>query len=180
MNDDYIISIYKKEDITEDIIVFKKEETIRSAFIDFDDDVDSAIYYDENGRRISVESMDSEYSFVSDEKYCYGFPITMDYLRKRYKECKTDDELIEKYNDEICMVIMFGYYNAKEDNYKIYTSNVKQLESIDFNEDELFTSYGITYDDEKAKAVTISVSDLSSLIKMLNNKEYDKLEKKLK
>ena len=73
MEEKYIITLYEKLDITDNIILFKKKEIIKEAYIDYLDEFQEATYYDDDNRRISIDMLANPYTIVSDDKYCYDF-----------------------------------------------------------------------------------------------------------
>ena len=92
MDEKYIITIYEKVNLTDNIIVYKKKKIIKDATIDFLDEFQVATYYDEDNRRICIEMLENPYTIVSDDKYCYDFATKISDLKILYPDCNDEKE----------------------------------------------------------------------------------------
>ena len=105
MNDRYIVTLYQKIPLNENILTFRRLGIIENVYIDMTDDNQDITYYDKDRKRVTVESMDNPYSFVSDDSYCYGYPILLDDLKELYPCAIDNQELRELYLQDISEVV---------------------------------------------------------------------------
>lgn len=176
MNEKYIASIYQKFPINDNIMVFRRTGIIKNAVINSKDDIDEITYYNDNMQRVTLEYMDNDYVMVSDDQYCFGYPITMKDLSEKYPEYILEEELIEKYAEEISKVMPIGYYDEEKDKVKILFTNEVTLKQQE--EDELFNGFGITYESVDKSFVSISTGDLKKIYGYLLAEDYDTLKEK--
>ena len=175
MEEKYIITLYEKLDITDNIILFKKKEIIKEAYIDYLDDFQEATYYDDDNRRISIDMLANPYTIVSDDKYCYDFAVSLSELKKIYPGYD-DDELYRIYEEEMSKVFEISYYDPINDKVKFLSTNEELLETVD--EDEVFNNFLVEHDVEE-NAVSIKRSDIKKIIKMIDEKKYEDLKEQL-
>ena len=86
MEEKYIVTLYQKIQLNENVIVFRRIGTIDNVQIDSNDEFQEITYYDNEGKRVIVECMTNPYTFVSDDIYCYGFPVTLSTLKEIYPQ----------------------------------------------------------------------------------------------
>ena len=177
MQEKYVITLYKKEPYNEKYVVLKKCKVIKDATVNFNDDFSAATFYDENKQKIVVECRNNPYVILSDDAYCYDYPMTMADLKDMYPAAKDEEELIKKYDEEMEDVLEFSYYNKNKDSLKIFTTNEEKLNTV--SDSELFKYFSIEYDSEDEKTIKINKSDLSRMIIMLKKKQNKKLIEKL-
>ena len=137
MEETFIISIYQKIELNDNILAFKRVGIAKNAKIKMDDDFSEAVFYDEDKKRVTLDYMETDYAFVSDDKYCYSYPVTLSELKEIYPESIAEEELIGSYLDEISKVINIAFYDEVSDKVKVFATNEKVLREKD--EDELFT-----------------------------------------
>ncbi|MEE3342673.1 MAG: AAA family ATPase [Bacilli bacterium] len=175
MEEKFIITLYEKIDLTDNIILFKKNKVIKNAVIDFFDEFQVATYYDEDNRRISIDMLESPYTIVSDDKYCYDFATSLSELREQYPGYD-DDELYAIYEEEISKVFEISYYDVENDRVKFLTSNEEVLEKVD--EDCLFDNFVVALDGE-GELINIQRNDIKKIIQMIDDKKYALLKEQL-
>lgn len=173
----FVATIYKKIELSKNIFIFKREEIVKDATIDFTGEYDTLNYF-KDGKRILIEGIDSPYFLLSDELYCFGYPIEIDSLKNLYPKIKDEKELINKYSDEISEVINIAYYNEEDDRVKILVTGEEQLK--EYESEDMFTQYNMSFDSNSEKTVSIPVSDFEKMIKCLEKKQYKFLKEKLK
>ena len=178
MQERYLITLYEKIPVTDNIMLFKKNRVVKNAYINFNDDFEEATFYDENSQRIKVDSMYSPYTIVSDDKYCYNYPLTIDQLKENYPDVNSIDELIKLYDSEINDVLEISFYDKVKDKVKIVTTNEEILGKID--SEELFNEFFLEYDSSDEDKVKIKRNDVIRVIKMLEKKQYKKLYEQFK
>ena len=143
MDNKFIATIYQKVFLNENILVFRRVGVVKDLMIDFNNSREEAVIYDGEGKRILFESMEDEYTFVSDDSYCYGYPITMQVLKETYPNCVDESELLKKYFEEISEVVNIGYFDTEQDRVKILVTNEKMLK--EHESDELFDNFRNIY-----------------------------------
>ena len=181
MNEKYLVTIYQKIDLNENTIVFKRIGLVNDAVIKEDCGIEEITFYDENRQRITLGYMENEYVMISDDQFCYGYPMTYDELRTLYPDCLTSDELQERYWNDISKVINIGYLDEEHDKVKIIFTNEEELKNHD--EDEIFKKVNIEYESDERDFVSIPVGDVKKINNLLQQKKYKLvchlLEKKL-
>ena len=176
MEEKFIATLYEKIELSENIFLFKRENIIKEGYINLLDDMEELKYYDESNRRVILEYMENPYVIVSDDKYCYGYPITKDELEEMYPNL-TEKEMLEKYRKEISEVINIAYYNELEDTVKLLVTNEEQLKQVD--SDELFSDFCIEYDSSYEHTVSLPKNDIKKAINMIEKQQYEKLKENL-
>ena len=176
MEEKYIITLYEKINLTENIIIYKKNKIIKNANIDFLDDFQVATYYDEDNRKICIEMLENPYTIVSDDKYCYDFVTQLSDLKKMYPDCKDDNELYKLYEKEISKVFEISYYDELGDRVKFLTTNEDILKEVE--EDSLFNNFAIEFDGDDS-VINIQKSDIKKMINMIEKKKYKDLKEEL-
>ena len=144
MDELYIITLYQKIPLNENIKIFRRIGAIANVYINTTNEFDEVTYYDHERKRVTVESMDSPYTFVSDDAYCYGYPIPINDLQELYPCIDNMKELQEQYLKDISEVVNIAYYDRENDTVKILVTNEDILKEQD--SDELFREFNITYD----------------------------------
>ena len=177
MEEKYVITLYEKIPISENIIVFKKNKIVENATIDFYDEFSEATFSGENKEEIKTKYLLNPYVVLADDVFCYSYPMSMEGLKQRYPEISDEEELIKKYDSEISKVFEISYYDNNTDDMKILTTNEDIMKKI--TNDDLFEGFSIEYDSEEENSISIKRSDLKKISKMLKNKQYDKLEKQI-
>ena len=176
MEEKYIITLYEKINLTENIIIYKKNKIIKNANIDFLDDFQVATYYEEDNRKICIEMLENPYTIVSDDKYCYDFVTQLSDLKKMYPDCKDDNELYKLYEKEISKVFEISYYDELGDRVKFLTTNEDILKEVE--EDSLFNNFAIEFDGDDS-VINIQKSDIKKMINMIEKKKYKDLKEEL-
>ena len=176
MEEKYIITLYEKINLTENIILYKKNKMIRDATIDFFDYFQAATYYDDDKRRISVEMLENPYTIVSDDRYCYDFATKLSDLKIMYPNCQDEEELYRLYENDISKVFEISYYDPKEDRVKFLSSNEDILKDVE--EDSLFNNFFIEYDDDDS-LINIQRKDIRKMINLIEKKKYKLLKEQL-
>ena len=169
MFEKFIITLYEKIPINDNIMLYKKCGVVKDAIINFNDDFEPAVFYDENNRKMIVENMRNQYSMVSDDKLCYNYPLTMDQIEYMYPNL-SNEELIKKYEDELSEVLEISVYDKSKDVVKILTTNEAVLKKIE--NDKLFDFFSIEYISTDENKIQIRKNDILKMIKMLKNKKY--------
>lgn len=177
MEEKFLITLYEKIPISENITVYKKNKIIQNATINFYDDFLEATFNSENNEEIKVKNLLNPYVVLSDDLFCYNYPMSMEGLKKNYPDIKDEKELIKKYDSEISRVFEISYYDNAKDEIKILTTNEDKMKN--FVTDDLFDGFSIDYDSDEENSINIKRSDLKRISKMLKNKQYDKLEKQI-
>ncbi|MBR3161833.1 MAG: AAA family ATPase [Bacilli bacterium] len=176
MEEKYIITLYEKVNLTENVIAFKKNRIIKNAYIDFDDDFQVATYYDEDQKKVSIEMLENPYTIVSDDKYCYDFATKLSDLKSLYPEYKDDTELYKKYEEDISKVFEISYYDEKEDRVKFLSSNESLLGEVE--EDSLFNNFIVEFDSDNS-IINIQKNDIQKMLKMIEKQNYKLLKEQL-
>ncbi len=176
MEERFIITIYEKIDLTDNIIIFKKNKIIKNATIDFLDDFQVATYYDEDNRRISIDMLENPYTIVSDDKYCYDFATRLSDLKEEYPDYYNENELFRIYEEEISKVFEISYYDVNEDRVKFLSTNEDLLKEVE--EDSLFNNFMIEYDGSDS-VVNIQRTDIRKMINMIESNNYESLKEQL-
>ena len=176
MEEKYIITLYEKIDLKDNIIIFKKNKIIKNATIDFLDDFQVATYYDDDNRRISIDMLENPYTIVSDDKYCYDFATRISDLKEEYPYCHNENELYRIYEEEISKVFEISYYDANEDRVKFLSTNEDLLKEVE--EDSLFNNFMVEFDGSDS-IVNIQRTDIKKMISMLDNNNYELLKEQL-
>ena len=177
MDEKYLITLYEKIPITQNTMLFKKNRIVEEAYIDLKNEFEEATFYDDNNQRIKVESMYNPYTIVSDDKYCYNYPITIEQIKKIYPNIIDKNELAKKYDEEIDNVFEIAYYDKNNDKVKIFTTNEEVLKEKDT--EDLFKEFLLNFDSTDDESITIKKNDISRMIKMLNNKKSKELKQQL-
>ena len=177
MDDLYIVTLYQKIPLNENILVFRRLGVIANVYIDLRNDLEEVTYYNNKHERVTVESMMSPYTFVSDDKFCYGYPLLMKDLQKMYPHIKNSEELKQKYLDDISRVVNFAYYDSSSDSVKILTTNEEIMKEYD--DDELFNFFNVTYNSLEDENVVFTVKDVKKMIKFAKEGDFDKLKNHL-
>ena len=177
MEDLYIVTLYQKIPLNENILVFRRLGVIANVYIDLENDLEEVTYYNSKHERVTVESMESPYTFVSDDKYCYGYPLLLQDLEKMYPHIKNKEELKQKYLDDISQVVNFAYYDSSNDSVKILTTNEEIMKEYDDN--ELFNFFNVTYDSLEDENVVFTVKDVKKMIRFAKDGDFDKLKSHL-
>ena len=178
MNENFIATIYQKIFLSENILVFRRVAIVQNLVINFDSEVEQGIFYDGDGKRIILDFMEDEYTFVSDDNYCYGYPMTLKILQETYPECIDENDLLRKYYEEISEVVNIGYYDTEKDRVKIFVTNEKILK--EHESDELFKNFDISYESEDDEVITFPVSDLKKLENLIKQKKYKEVENEIR
>ena len=176
MEEKYIITLYEKIDLTENIILYKKVKVIKDATIDFFDEFQVATYYDEAKRRISIDMLENPYTIVSDDRYCYDFATRLSELKEQYPGYWEEEELYRIYEEEISKVFEISYYDELEDRVKFLSSNEELLREVE--EDSLFKNFTVLYDGSDS-IININKTDLNKMIYMIDNNNYESLKEQL-
>ena len=177
MEDLYIVTLYQKIPLNENILVFRRLGVIANVYIDLKNDLEEVTYYNSKHERVTLESMESPYTFVSDDKYCYGYPVLLQDLEKMYPHIKNKEELKQKYLDDISQVVNFAYYDSSNDSVKILTTNEEIMKEYDDN--ELFNFFNVTYDSLEDENVVFTVKDVKKMIRFAKDGDFDKLKSHL-
>ena len=178
MDDLYIVTLYQKIALNENIKVFRRLGVIANVYINLNDDFNEVTYYDNERKKVTVESMENPYCFVSDDIYCYGYPILIKELENMYPDIKDKEKLKEKYLTDISEVVNIAYYDKENDSIKILVTNEKTLKEHD--EDELFREFNITYDSlNETEEVTYPLKDFKKMVKLVKKGEYQKLKEQI-
>ena len=178
MKEKFIVTIYQKIKLNENIIIFRRAGIVKDVYIDMSDELQEIMFYDNNQKRITLECMENPYILVSDDAYCYGSPIAMSDLKKLYPNIKTEEELAEKYLNEVSKIVNIGIYNEEKDSLKILVTNEEILKK--HSDDELFDNFIISYDSEEKEQITIESTDLEKILNLLDKGEYDKVKENTK
>ena len=134
MKEKFIITIYQKIYLNDNVVVFKSIGYKEDVYINIQDELHEITLYDNSKTRIILEYMESPYSFISDDAFCYGYPMTMDELRNENPQIAEDEILAEKYFEEISKIINIGIFNEEEDNLKILSVTESELQNINIKE----------------------------------------------
>lgn len=178
MDDRYIITIYQKIPLNENIMIFKRVGVVVNVYINMEDEFNEVTYYDKDRRRVTVESMENPYTFVSDDAYCYGYPIALDDLKELYPCIEDDNELREQYLKDISEVVNIAYYDRDNDSVKILVTNEEIIKETET--DELFRDFNITYDSlNETEDVTYSLKDFRKMVNLIKEEKYDILKEEI-
>ena len=170
MNEKYIVTIYQKIDLNENTVVFRRVGIVNDVIIKEDGGIEEITFYDDNRQRITLGFMENEYVMISDDQFCFGYPVTYDDLRKLYPDCLTTEELDDKYCEDISKVINIGYLDEEHDKVKILFTNEEELKKHD--EDEIFKYLNIEYESDERQTVQLSLSDVKKINNLLQKKKY--------
>ena len=179
MKDKFIATIYQKINITENIIVFRRVTIIKDATIDFSDGLDQLTYYDNNGKRVTLDSINCDYTFVSDDNFCYGYAMIIDDLKDLYPNVTGDDNLIKKYAEDLSDVLCLAYYNKEEDRVKLLTTNEGELKKQDLDDDLIFSNFNVEYDSLNERKITLPLTDVKKMIKYAKSNNNKKIKEGL-
>lgn len=179
MDDKFIATVYQKIEITENIKVFKRVTIIKDATIDFSDGLDQLTYYENNGKRVTLDSINCDYTFVSDDSFCYGYAMIMNDLRDLYPNVTGDDNLIKKYVEDLSDVLCIAYYNKEEDGVKVLTTNEEELKKLELDEDFIFSNFNVEYDSLNEKRITLPLTDVKKMIKYAKSNNNKKIKEGL-
>lgn len=172
----YVVTIYQKIPMNENIIIFRRAGVVKNVDIKTHNDMDEITFYNDNQERITLESMDSEYVMVSDDQFCYGYPMLLEDLNNMY-DVKTEAELIDKYSNDISQVINIGYYDSENDVMKIIVTNEEMLKKQD--QDNLFNYFTVEYQSNDLQKVVFQLSDFKKMINLLKKDKIKTLKEKL-
>ena len=178
MEEKYIVTLYQKIQLNENVIVFRRIGTIDNVQIDSNDEFQEITYYDNEGKRVIVECMTNPYTFVSDDIYCYGFPVTLSTLKEIYPQKKDIIDLKETYIKDMSEVISFAYYDRENDSVKILATNEITLNEV--GTDILFTNFNVVYDSiNNSEEITYPLKDFRKMVKLAQTGRYDILKEEL-
>ncbi len=174
MNEKYIATVYEKIDINENIIIFKRVGILNDVYIDFEDELNEITVMDEEEKRVVLQPMENDYVMISEDRYCYGYPISLDSLKKLYPEIKKSDDLLEKYYDEISAVINIGYYDEETDTVKIVFTNEEQIKKQE--PDEILNKFSIVYETEDEPSYKLLEKDVQKMINLAKRDQLTELK----
>ncbi len=177
MEEKFIVTVYKKIKLNENTFLFKKEGILTDAHIDLVDDLELLNYTNEYDEQKQLECMENEYVVVSDNEYCYGYPMTIDDLKDLYPKLNYE-ELIEKYKEEISSSINLAYFDIQNDRVKLFVLNDKSFEEKE--PDELFSDFSVLFDSNFNNKIAIVEDDIKRAIDLIDKKQYKKLKEQLK
>ena len=178
MGEKFIVTLYQKIQLNENVIVFKRIGTIDNVLIDSNDDFQDITYYDKDRKRVTIECMNNPYTFVSDDAFCYGFPVTINTLKEIYPQKKDVTELKEAYLKDMSEVISFAYYDRENDSVKILATNEITLNEV--GEDKLFTNFNVVYDSiNNSEEITCPLKDFRKMVRLAQTGKYDILKEEL-
>lgn len=177
--DDCIITLYKKIKITDNIDILKKVKVIDGATIIFSTSglYDTASYVDERGHRIVAQCIDNPEALLGNDKFLYGYPISLDSLKQLHSEAKTRRSLIKKYEEEMSEVFCWVYYDKENDSCKMFTSNEEMMKKIDDPDELLFNFFSIILNSDDEEEISFPLSDFKKMISLAKEKKYEELEK---
>ena len=179
MEDKFIATIYEKIELTENVFMFRRYAVLKEGTIDFKDGLDQLTYYDNEGKRITLDSMECAYTFVSDDRYCYGYPMLMEDLKATYPNIKTNEELILKYIQDLSDLICLSYYDQEEDNVKVITTNEEILKKTSTQDELIFSNFSVDYDSLNDKKISLPLGDVKKLIKYAKSNNNKKIKEGL-
>ena len=176
MKEKFIITIYQKIYLNDNVVVFKSIGYKEDVYINIQDELHEITLYDNSKTRIILEYMESPYSFISDDAFCYGYPMTMDELRNENPQIAEDEILAEKYFEEISKIINIGIFNEEEDNLIILSVTESELQNINIK--EIFNNFFISYDSSREEQITLDTKDLKNMMKLVEKGEFETLKEK--
>lgn len=178
MDDRYIITMYQKIFLSDNILVFKRIGVVANVYINISDELNEVTYYDQLRRRVTLEYMDNPYTFVSDDGFCYGYPILLEELKNMYPDIQDKEELKRKYLSDISEVINIAYYDKEKDAVKIFVTNEEKLKEHD--DDELFDDFSISYNSsDEEENIFYSLNYFKKMVQYAQEGKYEKLKEQL-
>ena len=177
MNEKYMVTVYQKIELNDNVMIFKKVQSLTDVYIDPSKDEDEIVVYDSQQKRIVLESMNSDYVMISDDQFCYGYPISLSDLKKLYPECNNMEELYEAYDNEISQVVTIGLYDEETDTVKIVFTNEEMIKLQ--GQDDVFTNFKITYESEEGNLLSFKINDIKQLINLAQNSDLEEVKNKL-
>lgn len=173
----YIVTIYQKVDLSDNTIVFKRIGLAQDVTIVDNDGIEEITFLNEKNEEVTLGYMENEYVMISDEDFCFGYPITLSDLKNQYPECETIDELTGKYFEEISKVVNIGYYDDEKDKVKILFTNEDYLKCQD--EDTMFRYFTIEYASMGNEKIVLPISDIKQIHYLLQKRNYKVLREKI-
>ena len=172
MSDKYIVTVFRKIPLNENIIVFQTVGILNEVYINENDEQHEITYYDQSGKRIILEYMENPYSFVSDDTYCYGYPCSIKEIKEENPQLTDNNILIQKYFEEIQKIINIGIYNEEKDNIRILSITEDNLQNIKkkVNVNELFSNFIIKYNSNEEQ-ITLDLNDFNKMLDVINKKD---------
>lgn len=170
MNERCIATIYQKIDLSDNVTVFKRIGIVQDVVVKEDGGIEEITFYDGNRKKITLGYMENEYVVVSDEQYCFGYPVSYESLKQMYPECLTSEELETKYWEDISKVINIGYLDEEHDKVKILFTSEEELKKQD--EDKIFKYLNIEYESDERQTVQLSLGDIKKINNLLQKKKY--------
>jgi len=179
--DDCVLTLYKKIKITDNIDILKKVKVVYGANLMFSSSslYDTASYFDERGHKIVVRSIDNPDALLGDDKFLYGYPVTLDSLRELYPMAKTRRALVKMYEENMSEVFCWVYYDKENDSCKVFTSNEEMMSKIDDPDETLFNFFNIITNSDDDEEITFPLSDFKRLVAMIKEKKFDELSDKI-
>ena len=176
MLEKFIVTIYQKIDLNDHMIIFRRAGVVTDVYIDLNKELGDITFYDSQKKRITLEYMENPYIFVSDDQFCYGYPLLMRELRKMYPNVLNDDALAEKYLEEVSRVVNIGILDDRDDSMKILVTNEETLKNS--NVDDIFKDFCVSYDSRDEETIILQLNDFRKMMDLADKGEYELVKKK--
>ncbi|MBP3461124.1 MAG: AAA family ATPase [Bacilli bacterium] len=177
MEERYMAVLYEKNQLSDNLYSFKRIGVITNGYINLTDEFDELTYYND-GQKITLQSLECPYFVISEEKYCYGYPMLISMLEEMYGKDLSIEEIACRYLDDISPILTIGYYDEEMDSIKILTSNEKVLKEVK-DTDDLFREYSISYDSDGDQIISFTKSDLKKISEIIKEKKYEYLDEEI-
>lgn len=177
MNERYVATLYQKIELSDNTFIFKRVGVLPDSYINLENGIEELTYFD-GEKRLTLNSIECPYAIISDDEYCYGYPILMNHLQMDYPDITDEMELICKYMDEMSEVVNIAYYDEENDRVKLLTTNIEVLKNYE-DIDTLFNIFCMEADSNEDKMISIPFNDIDKMIKCIDSKNYQFLKEKL-
>ena len=177
MEERYMAVLYEKNQLSDNLYSFKRIGVITNGYINLTDEFEELTYYND-GQKITLQSLECPYFVISEEKYCYGYPMLISMLEEMYGKDLSIEEIACRYLDDISPILTIGYYDEEMDSIKILTSNEKVLKEVK-DTDDLFREYSISYDSDGDQIISFTKSDLKKISEIIKEKKYEYLDEEI-
>ena len=174
MDERYVAGLYKAIELFDNIYAFRLEGLIENGKINPLDKKQKMVFTHDNSRK-AVLPLESGFNF--DTNYYYDNYIPYEDLCKRYPDAKSEQELLYTYLDEIHKDVLLGYYDEEKEQLKVVTTNDHFLKKCNL---ENLTSSFFAISLEEPNMVNLPVNNITSMLTLIKQKDYETVEQYLK
>ena len=119
-------------------------------------------------------SMDDEEVLFSEDRFCYGYPMSLKDLEEMYKDIGDEQERVSKYFDELNKTVFFGKHNIEEGKLDLILTNKDIL--VNTEDENWFSEYMVSSDNVEFVNISLHKNGLKEINEALEKKEYDKIK----